>query len=69
MMYPRYELVVDGKTKWFWANEVGTAYDDGWSKVMFGQWVQDSLDSPPRAMTEEDQRKIVDAADRHSDSK
>lgn len=65
----RYELVVNGVPGWFAASAVGAAYDSGWSKVEFGNWVQDSPESPPRTMTEEDKNEIREAADRHSENK
>ncbi len=66
--FPRYEMVIDGKSHWLPMHQAGPAYDNGWVHVRIGKKVIER-DGTERSMTKEDFRSISDAADEHSASK
>ena len=67
--WPKYLLIIDGADQWVPRSQVGGAYDNGFAKVEFGQWVIEVEGDLPRRMTEEDRQMIRRAADAYSDSK
>ncbi|MBI2798245.1 hypothetical protein HYX70_03010 [Candidatus Saccharibacteria bacterium] len=67
--FPMYELVVDGKSRWFTLGKAGPVYDNGHIQVRFGTEVILNNHGETRAMTDADKKAISDAADEYSASK
>jgi len=66
--FPRYQMIVGGKIVWCPLNEAALFHNNALLEVSFGTIVHDSLDDDPREMTDDDQRRITQAADRISRS-
>ena len=66
--FPLYLMTEDGKSKFMPLRKAGVLADSMYSRVEIGKLVLEA-DFSVRKITEEEHDKIVEIADRHSDSK
>ena len=67
--YPQYQMYVNGAQEWHSLHSAGARYDCGFLPVRIGDLVIETPDATPRPMTDDDRRRIANAADDYSDSK
>ncbi|MDX1608377.1 MAG: hypothetical protein R3251_04160 [Candidatus Spechtbacterales bacterium] len=63
-----YLMVVNGDERWMTLQEAGKIYDSGWFPVKIEGRVMDE-DGEQRPITDEERKKIVEIANRRSESK
>jgi hypothetical protein len=66
--WPRYNMVIDGKSEWLTLKRAGIAFDSGWVPVSIGGQVLEE-DGTIRDITTEERTRIADIADDWSASK
>jgi hypothetical protein len=66
--FPKFLMKIGGNRKFLSLSEAYIAFDSGFLYVEFGRYVLNE-DFSVRKMTEEDKKKISDAADEYSASK
>ena len=69
LVYPRYQMKVNGRTLWCSLREAAQHYDNGFVPVEFGDYVAVAVGANCRAMTSEDRMAISGAADDYSSDK
>lgn len=65
----KYEMIINGNSRFCTLGEAAQAYDSGFAKVSFGKLVLLEDGASTRSMTAEDQQMISNAADDISASK
>lgn len=66
--WPKYRMVINGKTKWLSVKQAGIAFDSGWHPVSIGGQVMEE-DSTIRDITAAERTRISDIAEEWSASK
>lgn len=67
-MFPKYEMIINGKKKYLSLQDAGIVYDNGFVQVEIGDNVLES-DFTVRNITKKEEREIANIADEYSANK